>query len=91
MAPKKTQRLGERNVNKQGMLMEITKYYNNKDMVVTFVDTGDTARCRYDQFKKGNVFVPIKKSSVIVGLLAVVGVIGIAITLAVCVVKHLLS
>lgn len=91
MAQRKLNRVGERSINKQGMLMEITKYYNNKNMVVTFVDTGDAVTCRYDQFKKGNVFCPIKKSSVIVTRLAVVGIIGIAVTLAVCAIKYLLS
>lgn len=46
-------RVGERNYNKQGCLMEILEYNNTKDIVVGFVGYKYKTKSRYDHFKNG--------------------------------------
>lgn len=52
---KKIDRIGEVSTNKQGLLMEIVEYTNNKDIVVEFLATGEKKRTCYQHFKNGMV------------------------------------
>lgn len=91
---KRTDRLGKRTVNHQGLIMEITKYRNNKDIEVTFVETGEKVQSRYDQFKDGKVTAtvfPVKKSTLVMTAVACIGVAGIAVALLVCGIISLFS
>lgn len=82
MAVKKIHRIGERNTNKQGLVMEITEYYNNRNIVVTFIDTGEEVKCRYSQFKSGTIRATILPSSGRIVLTAVSLIAGIVAILS---------
>ena len=51
---KRTDRIGEKNTNKQNENMQIIEYNNAQDIRVLFED-GNTRKCTYGCFKKGNV------------------------------------
>lgn len=81
---KKTERIGEQAINKQGMLMEITKYDNNKDVTVTFVETGETVKCSYIQFKKRDVkatVFPVGKTHITITVITYLLMVAIGISL----------
>lgn len=48
----KKYRVGETQWNKQGLLMRIVEYRNNKDMTIEFVATGERRKCSYLRFKR---------------------------------------
>ena len=48
----KKDRVGETQWNKQGLLMRIVEYRNNKDMTIEFVATGERRKCSYLRFKR---------------------------------------
>ena len=50
MSNKKSYRVGERNVNHQGLTMEIVKYINNKNVEIVFIETGERKTVRYVNF-----------------------------------------
>lgn len=50
MSSKKSHRVGERNVNHQGLTMEIVKYINNKNVEIVFLETGERKTVRYVNF-----------------------------------------
>lgn len=86
MATKKIYRIGERNYNKDGLLMEIIKYNNNKDIVVKFLATGEEVRSRYDLFQKGEVKATqplVPKSHIVIpvitGMVVIIGVISLLV------------
>lgn len=51
----KTDRLGEKRLNKLGLVMEIVEYKNFKDILVKFENTGYITNTRYSRFKDGYV------------------------------------
>lgn len=64
-------RIGEKRVMNCGEEAEIVEYKNNKDVMVKFLKTGETIKCGYHQFRKGNVqshFIPTVYGVGIVGL-----------------------
>lgn len=93
MKNKATERIGEISRNKYGLLMRIIKYYNNKRVVIEFVETGERKTVRYIDFKKGKVAAnlldyplnnaPSLKAMKIVFGSMVVGVIGIITLIAI--------
>lgn len=92
MSRKKIDRVGERRINKQRMLMEITRYYNNKNVVVTFLGTGEAVRCRYDQFLKGDVKAtkfPVKKKHILLTVIAGIVAVVVAVSLLIFGIKTL--
>ena len=57
---KKINRLGEFNVNDQGLTMQIVTYKSNKHIEVLFPATGQRVWTRYDSFKQGTVKADVK-------------------------------
>lgn len=55
MATLKKERLGETQMNEQGLTMKIVKYHNNKDIEVRFLETGEVRNTTYYKFSKGKV------------------------------------
>lgn len=49
------ERLGEKNYNNQGLLMEIIKYNGKRDVDVKFKDGFISKNRRYDEFKNGQI------------------------------------
>ena len=49
------ERLGEKNYNNQGLLMEIVKYNGKRDIDVKFKDGFISKNRRYDEFKNGQI------------------------------------
>lgn len=50
-------RIGEQNINTQGLVMKIIDYVNAANILVTF-ENGFSKWCTYSSFKKGNVRNP---------------------------------
>lgn len=55
MNSRKSDRVGERVVNRQGLTMEIVKYRNNKNVEIVFLETGERRTVRYLNFRSRNV------------------------------------
>lgn len=53
--PRLNDRTGEKKVNKCGSVIEIIEYTNNKDLLIKFLDTGETVRTSYSTFNRGAV------------------------------------
>ena len=52
----KENRVGEKNFNHQGCLMEIIEYNNNRNIIVEFQDEYKVKFCTtYNNFQKGNI------------------------------------
>lgn len=49
------ERLGEKNYNNQGLLMEIIKYNGKRDVDIKFEDGFISKNRRYDEFKNGQI------------------------------------
>lgn len=61
MAQKKIERLGERRLNKEGDLMVIVEYNNNKDVLVQFpMYPNIVKKTTYLKFERGIVY-PLKR------------------------------
>lgn len=58
---KRIDRTGETQWNKQGMLMKIVEYRNNKDMTIEFVATGERRKCSYLRFKRRHPLANLRK------------------------------
>lgn len=54
---KRSDRIGEESINRQGLWMRIVRYENNKKVLVEFPDTGVRKWTRYDSFLTGRVSV----------------------------------
>lgn len=65
----KLNRIGEKNKNKFGNLMIITKYINNADIVVDFIGYNYQVKTSYYYFKNGKVYCPFDKNVYGVGYL----------------------
>lgn len=50
---RKTERIGEEKQNKQHLTMRIIKYYNNKNVVIRFLETGEERKVSYIKFRRG--------------------------------------
>lgn len=55
MSSRKSNRVGERVVNRQGLTMEIVRYRNNKSVDIVFLETGEKRTVRYLNFRSRNV------------------------------------
>lgn len=55
---KRTDRIGEESINRQGLWMRIVRYENSKRVLVEFPDTGECKWTRYDSFVNGRVAMP---------------------------------
>lgn len=55
MNDRKSYRVGERNISRQGLTMEIVKYTNNKNVEIVFLETGERKVVRYTNFLHGTV------------------------------------
>lgn len=49
------ERVGETRYNAQGLRMRIIKYYNNKNIVIRFLETGEERKVSYQRFKEGKI------------------------------------
>ena len=66
MNKRKSYRVGERNINRQGLTMEIVKYINNKNVEIVFLETGERKTVRYVNFCSRNVRADMVKYPYIV-------------------------
>ena len=49
----KKNRIGEINKNKQGLTMQIVKYYNRNRITIEFLENGERCNTNYNAFRKG--------------------------------------
>lgn len=98
MSDRKSHRVGERNINRQGLTMEIVKYHNNKRVEIVFLETGEHRTTRYLNFLHGNVaanlidypYLAVKQAKKFARTTKIVLAVGAAIAFAALLIKTLL-
>lgn len=98
MSNRKSFRVGERNINRQGLTMEIVKYASNKSVEIVFLETGERKVVRYLNFLHGNVganlvdhpYIVVKQAKKFARATKIALAAGAAIAFAALIIKALL-